>query len=136
MKQLTVFLENKEGRLLEVLRTLSEKNINLLTLSLADTSEYGLLRLLVSDPQLGYDTLKEKGFSVSLIDVIAITMPNEVGSLENVIAKLHDAKIDVEYMYALCTDDDRAAMVIKASDTSEGIKVLEQEGMEFYQKTI
>ena len=82
MKQLSVFIENREGRLEDVLNLLKEENINIISLSLADTSDYGMLRLIVSDPQKGREALKENGFSATLNDVVAVTLPHKVGALQ------------------------------------------------------
>jgi len=132
MKQLSVFLENREGRLSDVLRILAEKNINILSLSLADTSEYGMLRLLVSDPQAGKDALKESGLSATLTDVLAVKMPHQVGALQKILTVLCDARINIEYMYALCTGTDEAALAIKTSDLEMANNVLERAGVEFF----
>ena len=84
MKQLSVFIENREGRLEDVLNLLKEENINIISLSLADTSDYGMLRLIVSDPQKGCEALKENGFSATLNDVVAVTLPHKVGALQEI----------------------------------------------------
>ena len=78
MKQLSVFIENREGRLEDVLNLLKEENINIISLSLADTSDYGMLRLIVSDPQKGREALKENGFSATLNDVVAVTQGGRI----------------------------------------------------------
>ncbi len=132
MKQLSVFLENREGRLSDVLRILTEKNINILSLSLADTSEYGMLRLLVSDPQAGKDALRENELSATLTEVLAVKMPHQVGALEKILTVLCNAGINIEYMYALCTGTDEAALAIKTSDLEVATNVLERAGVEFF----
>ena len=109
MKQLSVFIENREGRLEDVLNLLKEKNINIISLSLADTSDYGMLRLIVSDPQKGREALKENGFSATLNDVVAVTLPHKVGALQEILHVLCKESLNVEYMYALCTKTDEAA---------------------------
>ena len=133
MKQLSVFLENREGRLSDVLRILKEENINIISLSLADTSEYGMLRLLVSDPQKGKDALKRNDLSATLTDILAVQMPHQVGALEKVLTVLCDAGINIEYMYALCTGTDEAALAIKTSDLEVATNVLERAGVEFFE---
>ena len=85
VKQLTIFLENRAGSLEEVTAALKNHNVNILSLSLADTSEYGLLRLIVSDPELGRDVLKENGFSAMLTEVIAVKLENKVGMLQQLL---------------------------------------------------
>lgn len=133
MKQLSIFLENREGRLEDVLSVLEEENINILSLSMADTSEYGMLRLLVSDPDKGRAALKERGFSATLTDVVAIKMDHKVGELRRVLRIICEAGINIEYMYALCTETDEAAMALKPSNLSAAETVLEAAGVEFFE---
>ena len=97
MKQLSVFIENREGRLEDVLNLLKEENINIISLSLADTSDYGMLRLIVSDPQKGREALKENGFSATLNDVVAVTLPHKVGALQEILHVLCKESLNVEY---------------------------------------
>lgn len=132
MKQLSVFLENREGRLSDVLRILAEKEINILSLSLADTSEYGMLRLLVSDPQAGREALRENDLSATLTEILAVKMPHQVGALEKVLTVLCAAGINIEYMYALCTETDEAALAIKTADLAAATELLERNGVAFY----
>ena len=96
MKQLSVFIENREGRLEDVLNLLKEKNINIISLSLADTSDYGMLRLIVSDPQKGREALKENGFSATLNEVVAVTLPHKVGALQEILHVLCKESLNVE----------------------------------------
>lgn len=133
MKQLSIFLENREGRLEDVLSVLEEENINILSLSMADTSEYGMLRLLVSDPDKGRAALKERGFSATLTDVVAIKMDHKVGELRRVLRIICEAGINIEYMYALCTETDEAAMALKPSNLSVAETVLKAAGVEFFE---
>ncbi len=133
MKQLSVFLENREGRLSDVLRILKEENINIISLSLADTSEYGMLRLLVSDPKGGRDILKKNDLSATLTDILAVKMDHQVGALEKVLTVLCNAGINIEYMYALCTGTDEAALAIKTSDLEVATNVLNRAGVEFFE---
>lgn len=134
MKQLSIFLENRAGRLEEVLSVLTEERINILSLSMADTSEYGMLRLLVSDPEKGRASLKERGFSATLTDVLALTMAHEVGELQRVLKILCDAGVNIEYMYALCTETDEAAMAIKVSDLKVAEKLMHEAGVVFFEE--
>ncbi|MCL2718178.1 MAG: ACT domain-containing protein [Lachnospiraceae bacterium] len=132
MKQLSVFLENREGRLSDVLRILAENNINILSLSLADTSEYGMLRLLVSEPEAGRKALREQDLSATLTEILAVKMPHEVGSLQRILTILCDAGINIEYMYALCTGTSEAALAIKTSDPEVALNVLERSGVDMF----
>ncbi len=115
-KQLTVFIENRSGRLSEVLNVLKENNVNILSLSLADTTEFGLLRLIVDNAALGKERLTEKGFSSLLSDVSIIQIPHKVGSLQKLLKVIDDNGVNIEYMYGLSIDSDEAYVVLKASD--------------------
>ena len=130
MKQLSVFIENREGRLEDVLNLLKEENINIISLSLADTSDYGMLRLIVSDPQKGCEALKENGFSATLNDVVAVTLPHKVGALQEILHVLCKESLNVEYMYAFGTKLDQHAMIIfKTEDNRRADEILQEEGM-------
>ncbi len=130
VNQLSVFLENREGRLEKVLETLKRNNINIISLSLADTSDYGLLRMIVSDPQSGKDALKEEGFSAMLTPVLAIKLAHQVGQLQVLLSEICKAGINIEYMYALATGSDDASIVIKTADLEKAAAVLEKTGVE------
>ncbi|MBR2617049.1 MAG: amino acid-binding protein [Clostridia bacterium] len=119
-KQLTVFIENRLGRLSEVLNVLKENNVNILSLSLADTTEFGLLRLIVDDAQKGKEKLTEKGFSSLLSDVTVIKIPHKVGSLQELLKAVDESGVNVEYMYGLSIEAEDAYVVLKASD---GVKL-------------
>lgn len=124
--QLSVFLENREGRLEKVLETLKENNINIISLSLADTSDYGMLRMIVSEPQLGKDALKAEGFSAMLTPVLAVKLSHQVGQLQVLLSEICKAGINIEYTYALATGNDDASIVIKPADLEKAASVLEQ----------
>lgn len=124
IKQLSVFIENKEGRLERVTETLMEHNINIASFSLADTSEYGMLRMIVSDPEEGRKVLKEEGFSVKLADVIAVKIAQRPGTLHEVLKNLFDAGLSVEYMYTLATVGKDTSIIMKLSNLNRAIEVL------------
>ncbi len=100
IKQISVFLENKSGRLAEVLGILGQENIKIYALTIADTSEYGILRLIVSDFTQAVDILKEKKFTVNITEVIAVSTPSQAGSFAKVLKAFADDSISIEYMYA------------------------------------
>lgn len=131
IKQVSVFLENREGRLLSALDVLKKENINIISLSLADTSDYGMLRMITADAQKAKDSLKKEGLSAHLTDVIAIKLPHTVGSLSDVISMITDAGINIEYMYALSTKDENACIVIKPTDKDACKKALENKEISF-----
>ncbi len=133
IQQLSVFLENREGRLEEVTETVSNIGVNIVSFSLADTSEYGMLRMIVSDPVKAKAALKEAGFSAMLTDVIAIKLPSKVGMLHELLKTLSNEDINLEYMYTLATGEN-ASIVLKVSDTKKGIHALQACGFAFFDK--
>ena len=98
VKQLSVFLENTEGRLDQVLKILAQGGIDILSASLADTMEYGVLRLITKDPDKAKQILKESGFAARIDEVIAVVVPDAVGSLAKVVAMIHAAGINISYL--------------------------------------
>ena len=128
-KQLSVFIENRQGRLGEVLSVLKSNGVNIFSLSLADTTEYGLLRLIVNDPQLGKEKLTEGGFSTMLTDVLILKINHEAGSLQGLLQILADNGVNIEYMYGLSIDGDEASVVLKASDLDKADEVLAKNGV-------
>ena len=130
LNQISVFLENRAGRLDEVLETLKVNDINILSLSLADTSDYGLLRMIVSDSEKCKEYLKEAGFSAHLTPVIAVKLSHQVGQLQSILAEIDKAGMNIEYMYALATGNNDASIVIRTADVESTAKVLENMGVE------
>ncbi|MBE5883237.1 MAG: amino acid-binding protein [Lachnospiraceae bacterium] len=130
LKQLSVFIENREGRLEEVLDVLKKENVNIVSMSLADTSDYGLLRLLVDKPEAGKKALRENGFSAMLTDVLGIRLAHRVGQLQELLEVICKSNINIEYMYALSTGSDDASIVIKTSDLEKAAEVLKETDVE------
>lgn len=128
-KQLTVFIENRSGRLSDVLGVLREHKVNILSLSLADTTEFGLLRLIVDDAALGKEKLTENGFSSLLSDVSIIRIPHKSGSLQELLKTIDTNGVNIEYMYGLSIESDEAYVVLKASDTEKIDKILSDNGV-------
>ena len=129
-KQLTVFIENRTGRLSEVLGVLKNNGVNILSLSLADTTEFGLLRLIVDDPAKGKEKLNENGFSSLLSDVSIIKISHKVGSLQELLKAIDEGGVNIEYMYGLSVEADEAYVVLKASDVNAVDAILAQYGIE------
>ncbi len=121
-KQLSVFIENKQGRLGEVLQVLKDNEVNIQSLSLADTTEYGLLRLIVDKPEVGKDKLFQAGFSSMLTDVLIVDVPHSPGSLQTVLKTIAEEEINVEYMYGLTIKGDMASIVMKTDDLEKASK--------------
>lgn len=131
IQQLSVFLENREGRLDEVLKVLAEKDVNIVALSLADTSDYGMLRMVVSDPHKGRQALKEAGITAMLTDVVALRVPHATGSLSKAMHQIVEGEVNVEYMYAFANGNDAAA-VLKSDDPARVIDILKGSGFDVY----
>ena len=129
IQQISVFLENKSGRLTEVTETLARNCINITALSVAETADYGILRLIVSDPALAIATLRQEGFSVDTTEVLCLAMPNEPGSLARALRLLSDANISLEYMYAFSMGT-RALAIMRCDSVQQAIDVLTKHKIE------
>ncbi|MCQ2369363.1 MAG: ACT domain-containing protein [Paludibacteraceae bacterium] len=125
VKQLSVFLENKTGRLNDVTKILAKANINMRAFSVADSSDFGILRMLVDDTEKAKEELRNNGFAVSVTDIIGIKMANKPGTLNKILDILAEAKVYIEYMYAY-SDSDKAITAIKPDDMEKAIKVIEE----------
>ena len=128
-KQLTVFIENRAGRLSEVLGVLKDAEVNILSLSLADTTEFGLLRLIVDNSEKGKEKLTENGFSSLVSDVLIIEIPHKAGSLQSFLAITDKASVNIEYMYGLSIESKDAYIVLKSSDNAQLLKILDEAGV-------
>ena len=131
VQQLSVFLENREGRLDKVLDTRAKGGVNIVALSLADTSEYGMLRMIVSEPHKGRAVLKEAGITAMLTDLVALRVPHATGSLSRAMHQLVDGEVNIEYMYAFANGSDAAA-VLKSDDPGRVIDILKGSGFDVY----
>jgi hypothetical protein len=120
VKQISVFLENKSGRLAEVTRTLGNRDINIRALSIADTTDFGILRLIVNKPEEANRYLREEGFMVSETEVIAVEVPDRPGGLADVLETLGRASINIEYLYAFVGQTSREALVIFRVEDCDG----------------
>ena len=128
-KQISVFVENRKGRIGEVLQVLKGNGVNILSLSIADTSEYGLFRIIVDKPETGKKVLSEAGFSAMLSDIFIISVPHEPGSLHEILQVISDEEISVEYMYGLSVAGEEASIVLKTSDTDKAMQVFKKHGV-------
>jgi hypothetical protein len=125
-KQVSVFLENKSGRLNEVTRTLGDAGINISAFSIADTSDFGVLRMIVPDPEQAAAFLKKNGFSVQTTKVILMTTPNKPGTLARALQILSDENIFIEYLYAFSMNEDSAVVVIRPSEIERCQEILDK----------
>lgn len=131
IKQLSVFLENRAGRLDEVLQILGANDVNIVALSMADTADYGMMRMIVSNPQKGRAVLKEAGITAMLTDVVALRVPHAAGSLAKAMHQIVDGEINVEYMYAFANGADASA-VIRCDDPLRVIDILKGSGFDVW----
>ena len=132
IKQLSVFLENRAGRLDEVLNTLGTNGVNIVALSLADTADYGMLRMIVSDPKKGRDVLKEAGITSMLTEVVALRVPHATGSLSKAMHALMSEGVNVEYMYAFANGADASA-VLKSDSPEKVVSTLKANGFDVWE---
>lgn len=135
IKQISIFVENKPGRLADITAMLARKNIDIRALSIADTTDYGILRLIVSNPDSAVVAIREEGLTASSTEVLAIGIPDEPGGFAGAIKVLADAGIGVEYAYAFITPEKGSAYVIIRVENNAaagealakaGIKLIEQ----------
>lgn len=120
VEQISIFIENKSGRLAEITRVLGDAGINIRALSLADTSDFGILRLIVNDVENAKLVLKEKGFTVNKTEVIAVEVPDRPGGLSSILQALDADRINVEYMYAFVERCGGNAVIIFRFDEIDG----------------
>jgi len=127
LKQVSVFLENKKGRLAEVTRLIAEQKINIRALSLADTTDFGVLRLIVNDPERCFTVLKENNFVAQQTDVIAVEVLDKPGGLQQILDVFDENSINIEYMYAFVEKkSDNAIVIFRIDQPERAIQVLEK----------
>lgn len=125
IQQVSVFLENQPGTLIGVLTVLKENGVNIRALSLADTADFGILRLIVDDPQALTEILRKAGLTAKLTSVLAVTVKDRPGDLAEQIEKLAEASINIEYMYAFAAVNDKDAHVaLKVDDVVKAEQIL------------
>ena len=130
VEQISIFLENKSGRLAEVTRILADAGVNIRSLSLADTTDFGILRLIVDQTALAQQVLKAKGFTGGKTDVIAVAVPDRPGGLAKILELLDGAGINVEYMYAFVQrSGDNAIMIFRFDGPEKAIHALTDGGV-------
>ncbi len=128
--QLSVFLENKSGRLAALCRSLGENNVNIRAMSIADTSDFGILRLIVDQPEMAHKLLKEIGFAVNLSEVIAVEVKDKPGGLADILEVVQNAGLNVEYVYAFLEKaSDDALVILRLDDLEKGINILNKHGV-------
>jgi len=126
VKQISLFLENKCGRLVRVCQTLGETGINIRALSIADTSDFGILRLIVDRPEEALQALKKEGFMATETEVIAVEVPDSPGGLADVLALLEKEGINIEYLYSFVEKPAKDALILMRVDQIDGAKEILQ----------
>lgn len=131
IEQLSVFIENKPGRLAEITEVLAEADVDIRAISVADTSDFGILRVIVDKPKEAVLALREHGMTVSLTSVLAVGIPDEKGAFAKVIRILANNGVDVEYIYAFVSrDKGKAYVIIRTDKSARAAEALTQHGVE------
>lgn len=130
VKQISVFVENKPGRLLEIVKTLGDNKIDLSALSVADTTEFGIARMIVCNPDKAKAVLNEHGVIVKITDVVIVAVPDEPGALIKALEALKSNNVDIEYMYAFSKKiDNNSLIVLRCNDAAKAVKSLNDAGV-------
>ncbi|MBE0466772.1 MAG: ACT domain-containing protein [Candidatus Desulforudis sp.] len=130
VRQISIFLENKSGRLAAVTRLLADHGFNIRALSIADTSDFGILRLIVNEPARAYQVLKDAGFTVSETEVLAVEVPDRPGGLAGVLDLLNSAGTNIEYLYAFVSKSaENALVLLKVENLEKAVEVLTANGV-------
>ncbi len=129
IKQLSVFIQNETGRLMEVTETLHQANINISALNIAETAEYGVLRMIVDDVDKAVSVLKDLSYSLKVTDVLCIEMPDVPGSLNRVLKALRSVDLNVSYMYGYSSNS-KAPLILKVVDNERAEAALKEAGLE------
>lgn len=131
INQVSVFLENKSGRLNEVTQILGNAGINISAFTIADTSDFGILRMIVSDPGGACEILKQNQYSVKTTEVVLVKTSNQPGSLSRLLSVLNNGGVFIEYMYAFSREHNSATIVIRPSSTKKCVEIIQNHGDDF-----
>ena len=134
-EQISIFIENKEGRLAEVTALLRDADVNIRALSLADTTDFGVLRLIVNNNERAEKALKKEGFTVGITQVLAVEVRDEPGGLNNILDPLSENEVNVEYMYAFANPQCKnAIMIFRFDDHDKALKILAEKNIKVISK--
>jgi hypothetical protein len=129
IKQISVFLENNAGRLGEVTRTLASSNVNIRAISIADTADFGILRLIVNKTDDALQALNQAGFTTRISDVAAVEIDDSPGSLAHIMERFQQSQVNIEYLYASLEGTvGKAVVVFKLADHDKGLKIIKDNG--------
>ncbi len=130
LEQISIFIENKSGRLAEVTEILALNGINLRALSLADTADFGIFRLIVNDPEKATQVLKDRGFTLGKTEVVAVEVPDRPGGLAGILRALQGKSINVEYMYAFVQKSEgNAVLIFRFDEIEKAVNTLQEAGI-------
>jgi len=130
IKQISVFMENRPGRLAEITKVLSDNNIDMRAINIADTTDFGILRMVVDNPAKAEEVLRANNMTASVTDVFAVSIDDTVGAFSKVIALLKDEEISIEYIYSFIGEkSSKAVIVVKTNDCERSVQVLEKGGI-------
>lgn len=131
IKQISVFVENKSGRLAQITKVLADAGVDIRALSLADTTKFGILRFIVSDPERAEKALRDADLTVSITDVIAVSVEDQPGGLSYPLKILDDKNINVEYIYAFVgAPHDKAFVILRVDDNEKAVNELQAHGIQ------
>lgn len=134
IKQLSAFLEDKTNRITTMTKILAENHINILALNIADAADYGIVRLIVDNPELALKVLKEKHFSINITDVVGIIVPHESGGLYKALKLLSAHNIAIDYMYSFALYN-AATVVIRSSSVEDVVKILQEHNIQLIKES-
>lgn len=130
VKQIAVFLENKKGRVHKLTKVIADAGIDIISMSIADTSEYGILRAITRDNDKAVKVLKDAGFTATTNDLIGLTVDDKPGGLNKALEFLNKKDIAIEYMYSFARSNDKAIIVLKVEDLDKAVKIIQDNGIE------
>jgi len=135
IKQISVFLENKPGRLARLAKAMIDAGVNILALNIAEAGDFGIVRMLVDGPRIAYEELQKEGFTVSSTDVIGIKIKNEPGEMYKIAKVLGDANINIDYAYAY-SENAEAYLILRVSSLNEAISNIKKIGLELMDDSV
>ena len=137
VKQLSVFMENRPGRLSKLTHTLGKEGIDFVTLSIADTKDFGIVRFIARDNERAYEILKKEGFTVGITELIGVEVSDRPNALAEVVALIEEANINIEYLYSfVLTNHNTAKILMRVEDTDRAVKLLQEKGIKLLSEKI
>jgi hypothetical protein len=135
IKQISLFVENRPGRMAKVAKTLSDAGVNIRALTIAEAGDFGVIRMVVDDPEKGYKVLKESAFTVSMTDVLVVEMKDTPGGLYEIVNTLGQSTVNVDYAYAFVTAKaEKAMLILRVDDIAKARSVLSDMGVKIATK--